>query len=73
MGKIVSIGGQVFETIPVPIIATFLRQQDVKVLNRKRKKSDMEGLILQHMTGTQYRQKLQSASKKKTNAATKPD
>ena len=72
MGKIVSIGGQVFETIPVPIIATFLRQQDVKVLNRKRKKSDMEGLILQHMTGTQYRQKLQSASKKKTNAATKP-
>ena len=71
MGKIVSIGGQVFETIPVPIIATFLRQQDVKLLNKKRKKSDMEGLILQHMNGTEYRQKLHSASKKKNECSNK--
>ena len=59
-------------SINVSVIATFIRQQDIQVINRRRKKGDMEELILQHMKGSQYREKVISASKRKTSAKTKP-
>ena len=70
--SVVSIGGVPYASINVPVIASFLRQQDIQVINRRRKKGDMEELILQHMKGSQYREKVISASKRKTSAKTKP-
>ena len=70
--NVISIGGMPYNSIPVPVIAIFLCQQNIQVINRKRKKGNMEDLILQHLQGSKYRKKVIASSRRKTNARTTP-